>query len=151
MNDYVIGAGAVLTAGPTATIAGATLHMQVDPLLAPSVGAALVDFESSGKGELTKVVIVATGWNPRRVQHELVAPLLARRECTLSDLLVALGQASGTNEVHVFAQWLVDDLMCSAASRAGVTLVSHSLDTIRQAALISGQTFSRWPSPLRAA
>lgn len=151
MNDYVIGAGAVLTAGPSATIAGASLHMQVDPLLAPSVGAALVDFESSGKGELTKVVVVAAGWNARRVQHDLVAPLLGRGECTLTDLLVALGQASGTNEVHVFAHWLVDDVMAAGASRAGVTLVSHPLDSIRQAALISGQTFSRWPSPLRAA
>jgi hypothetical protein len=151
MNDYVIGAGAVLTAGPSATIAGATLHMQVDPLLAPSVRAALVDFESSGKGELTKVVVVASGWNARRVQHELVTPLLARGECSLSDVLVALGQASGTDEVHVFAQWLVDDVMSARASRDGVTLVSHSLDSIRQAALISGQTYSRWPSPLRAA
>lgn len=151
MNDYVIGAGAVLTAGPSASIAGATLHMQVDPLLAPTVRAALVDFESSGKGELTKVVVVAAGWNARRVQHDLVAPLLARGECTLSDLLVALGQAAGTRDVHVFARWLVDDLTGASATRAGVTLVSHPLESVRQAALISGQTFSRWPSPLRAA
>ncbi len=151
MNDYVIGAGAVLTAGPSATIAGATLHMQVDPLLAPAVHAALVDFESSGKGELTKVVVVAAGWNARRVQHDLVAPLLARGECTLADLLVALAQAAGTNEVHVFAQWLIDDVVSIAASKSGITLISHPLDSVRQAALISGQTFSRWPSPLRAA
>ncbi len=151
MNDYVIGAGAVLTAGPSATIAGATLHMQVDPLLAGSVRAALVDFESSGKGELTKVVVLAAGWNARRVQRDLVAPLLARGECSLADLLVELGRASGTNEVHVFARWLVDDVVNAAAARAGVTLVSHSLESVRQAALISGQTFSRWPTPLRAA
>jgi hypothetical protein len=151
MNDYVIGAGAVLTAGPNATIAGATLHAQTDPLLAPTVRAALVDFESSSKAELTKVVVMASGWNARRVQNDLVAPLLERRECSLTDVLVALAQAAGTDEVHVFAQWLVDDLMSAAASRAGVTLVSHPLEVIRQAALISGQRVSRWPSPLRAA
>jgi hypothetical protein len=151
MNDYVIGSGALLTAGPSATIAGATLHMQVDPRLAPSVRAALVDFESTGKGDLTKVIVVAAGWNARRVQRDLVAPLLSRGECTLTDLLVELGRAAGSNEVHVFARWFVDDVMSAAAARAGVTLVSHSLESVRQAALISGQTFSRWPTPLRAA
>ncbi len=151
MNDYVIGAGAVLTAGASATIAGATLHMQVDATLARTVQAALVDFESSGKAELTKVVVVACGWNPRRVQHDLVAPLLARGECTLTDVLIALAHAAGRSEVHVFAQWLIDDMMSASAAKSGVTLVSHPLESVRQAALISGQTFSRWPSPLRAA
>lgn len=46
MNDYVIGSGAVLTAGPNASIAAATLHAQTDAAIAAGVRAALVDFES---------------------------------------------------------------------------------------------------------
>lgn len=151
MNDYLIGAGAVLTAGPNATIAGATVHAQTDPLLASTVRAALIDFESSSKAELTQVVVVASGWNAGRVHRELVAPLLERRECSLAEILVALAQAAGTREVHMFAQWLADEAMCEAAAQAGVVLVAHPLEAIRQAALISGARLSRWPSPLRAA
>lgn len=151
MNDYLIGAGAVLTAGRNATIAGATVHAQTEQRLASSVRAALIDFESSYKAELTKVVVVAAEWNPGRVTRELIEPLLARRECSLADVLVALAQAAGTNEVHIFAQWLADDTTVCAAAQAGVALVSHPLDAIRQAALISGQRRSRWPAPMRAA
>ena len=151
MNDYVIGAGAVLTAGPHASVAAATVHAQTEPALASAVRAALLDFESSSKGELTKVVVMATGWNGRRIRQEFVEPLLQRRECSLTEVLIELARATGTAEVHVFAHWLADAAMCEAASAAGVTLVSHPLESIRQAALISGQTFSKWPSPLRAA
>ena len=63
MNDYLIGAGAVLTAGPQASIASATVHAQTEPALAASVHAALIDFESTTKAELTKVVVLASGSN----------------------------------------------------------------------------------------
>ncbi|HTU70759.1 MAG TPA: hypothetical protein VMF11_10630 [Candidatus Baltobacteraceae bacterium] len=151
MNEYLIGAGAILTAGPQASIAGATLHAQTDAALAPTVRAALFDFESPGMLELTKVVLVAAGWNAARVRAELVAPLLARRECTLADVIAALAQAARTGEVHVFARWLPDEALVRALRPAGVKLVSHPLESIRQAALISGQSYARWPSPLRAA
>lgn len=151
MNDYLIGAGAVLTAGTNAAIAPATLHAQTEATLASTVRAAVVDFESSSKGELTKVLLLAPGWNAGRVRRELVEPLVARRECSLGDVIVALAAAAGTREVHVFAQWLADDDTAAVAAAHGVTLVSHPLDAIRQAALITGQRLSRWPSPLRAA
>ncbi len=151
MNDYVIGSGAVLTAGPQATIAAASLHAQTDPALAAGVRAALLDFESPSLGELSKVVVIGAGWNPRRVEAELVRPLLSRAECSLVEVLARLAQASGSREVHCFAHWMPDDVMTAALRRAGVGLVVHPLDAIRQAALISGQTYSRWVSPLRAA
>ena len=151
MNDYVIGSGAVLTAGPSASIAGATLHAQTDSALAASVRAALVDFESSSSNELTKVVVLATGWNAARVKSDLVAPLLERGCCTLAEVLAQLAHAAQTSEVHLFAHWLPDDVMTAALRRDGVTLVVHPLEAIRQAALICGQRYSRWPSPLRAA
>lgn len=151
MNDYVIGAGAVLTAGPRGSIAGATLHAQTDAALAGVVRAALVDFESSNASELTKVVVLATGWNATRVKAELVAPLLASGDCTLADVFGLLAKAAQGAEVHLFARWLPDDVLTAALRRAGVPLVVHPLESIRQAALICGQNYSRWPSPLRAA
>ena len=151
MNDYVIGSGAVLTAGPQGSITGATLHAQTDIAIAAAVRAALVDFESSNASELTRVVMLAAGWRAARVKAELVAPLVARRECTLADVLALLANAAQTAEVHLFARWLPDDVLTAALHRAGVTLVVHPLECIRQAALICGQNYVRWPSPLRAA
>ena len=75
MNDYVIGSGAVLTAGPNASIAAATLHAQTDAAIAAGVRAALVDFESRSPSELSKLVVFATGWNGARVR----SPSLSRR------------------------------------------------------------------------
>ena len=151
MNDYVIGSGAVLTAGPNASIAGATLHAQTDAAIAASVRAAVVDFQSRSANELTKVVMLATGWSPARVKAELVAPLRSRRVCTLADVIAVLAAAAQTAEVHLFARWLPDDALTAALRREGVTLVVHPIETIRQAALICGQQYVRWPLPLRAA
>ncbi|MGD0967573.1 MAG: hypothetical protein ABR949_04730 [Candidatus Aquilonibacter sp.] len=151
MNDYVIGSGAVLTAGPNAGIAGATLHAQTDAAIAASVRAAVVDFESSSAADLSKIVVVAAGWNAARVQAELVEPLLARRACTLADVLALLAGGAQTREIHLFARWLPDEVLTAALARESITLVVHPLESIRQAALICGQSFSRWPHPLRAA
>jgi hypothetical protein len=151
MNDYVIGSGAVLTAGPNAGIAGATLHAQTDPAIAATVRAAVVDFESSSAADLSKIVVVASGWNPARVRAELVEPLLARGECTLADVLALLAGGAKTDEIHLFARWLPDEVLTAALAREGIILVVHPLESIRQAALICGQSFSRWPYPMRAA
>jgi hypothetical protein len=151
MNDYVIGSGAVLTAGPAGSIATATLHAQTDPAIAGQVRAALVDFESSAVAELSKVVIVASGWTGARVGRELIDPLLARSQCTLTDVLELLGSSTSAGEVHLFARWLPDELLTAALRKSGIALVAHPLEAIRQAALISGQRYARWPSPLRAA
>lgn len=151
MNDYVIGSAAVLSAGPTASIAGATVHAQTDSSLAPQVRVAMLDFESASAAELSQIIVLVSGWNGRRMAEEFIAPVVAMRECTLADVLAALSSATGEREVHIFARWLPDDGLTCALAASGITLVAHSLETIRQAALISGQTFRRWPSPLRAA
>ena len=151
MNDYVIGSGALLTAGPHASIAAATLHAQTDPLLAPIVKAALVDFESTEGADFSKILVVAAGWNGRRFQAEVIQPLLARVECSLADVVGVLAGAAGASEVHLFARWLPDDVLVAALRRSGVTLVAHPLEAIRQAALICGQSYSKWKKPLHAA
>ena len=52
---------------------------------------------------------------------------------------------------------LTTALVCPGAAmaddlrRRGVSLVAHPLETIDQAALVTGQRFARWKSALRAA
>ena len=150
MNDYVIGAGAVLTAGPTAT--SRERHFTLKPMrsLAPTVRAALIDFESSSRAELTKVVVMATGWNARRVKDDLVAPLLARGECSLTDILVSLAEQRNPRSPRLRA--VARRRRNDRGGQPGGRLARLApLEAIRRAALISGQTFSRWPSPPRAA
>lgn len=80
-----------------------------------------------------------------------MAPLLARGECTLADVIAIVARAAQTAEVHLFARWLPEEILTAALRREGVTLVAHPIESIRQAALICGQDYIRWPSPLRAA
>src|SRR5581483_12428890 len=56
MDEYLIGAGALLTAGPEASISAATLHAQTDRHLAETVKAAIIDFESAHPAELSRIV-----------------------------------------------------------------------------------------------
>jgi hypothetical protein len=151
MNDYVIGSGAVLSAGPNAAITGVCLHAQTDASIASRIRAAVVDFEASRLSELSRVVVVGSGWNASRVRSDLVAPLLERRACTLADVAETLARAAATEEVHFFARWMPDEFLVSALQRGGIVAVAHPLEAIRQAALVCGQKYSRWPSPLRAA
>ena len=151
MDQYLIGAGAVLTAGRQASIAPATLHAQTDPHLAAQVKAALIDFESADPRDLSRIVIVLSGWSGARFRETVTRPLLARGECSLADVMAALASAAGTHEVHVFARWAPQTALQDDPALAGVRLVSHPLESIEQAALISGQAFSRWQSPFRAA
>ncbi len=151
MGEFLIGAGAVLTAGPESSIAGATLHAQADPHLAAQVEAAVIDFEAVLPTELSRIVIVAAGWGGSRFHAEIIRPLLASGECTLVDVMGLLGRATGAAEIHLFARWLPDAAMSAELASAGIRVVAHPLETIGQAALVSGQRFSRWRSPFRAA
>lgn len=151
MDQYLIGAGAVLTAGPEASIVGATLHAQTDPLLAANVSAALLDFESLDCADLSQIVVMVKGWKRSQFQDAVVAPLLRRRECSLADVVVLLARAAGSAEVHVFSRWEPDQALLVGAQASGVRLVIHPLECIEQAALVSGQRVGRWRAPFRAA
>lgn len=151
MDGYLIGAGAVLKAGPTASIAPATLHAQTDPGLSREIGAALVDFESTDVAELSRVLIVAAGWSGGRFQAEVIQSLLARRDCTLTDVIGILATATGVSEVHLFARWHLDESTAAELEKRGVRVKAHPLEAIDQAALISGQRLVRWPAAFRAA
>jgi hypothetical protein len=151
MEEYVIGAGALLTAEPNASVAGATLHAQTDPAVASKAKAILVDFESPRVEDLSKIVIVVSGWNRQRFELAVIAPLRTRFQVTLAEILTAAATAAHAEELHLFTRWLPDEPLAAAVESAGITLVSHPLEAIRQAALISGQTYQYWKAPLRAA
>lgn len=150
MDEYLIGAGALLTAGPEASIARATIHAQTDPFLAAGVKAAVIDFESGSPADLSRIVIMLAGWNAMQFRDSVVEPLLSRRECSLTDVVNLLASAGETREVHLFARWAPDGDLAAGAHAAGVRLVSHPLESIEQAALVSGQRWSRW-RPFQAA
>jgi hypothetical protein len=151
MNQYIIGAGAILTAGPTASITPATLHAQTEASLAEAVRAGLVDFESSSLADLSKLVVFATGWSGHDVRDRLISPLVERRVCSLADVLGALGAAANASEVHIFARWLPDETMAATLAQLGITLVAHPLEAVRQAALVCARGFTRLSAPVRAA
>jgi hypothetical protein len=151
MDEYFIGAGALLTAGPTATIRGATLHAQPGAALALQISAALIDFESPGPAELSRLLIVAAGWSGSRFHAEVVVRLLALGECGLDDVIAALADAVQTTEVHLFARWSPDQAALDSLEKGGIRIISHPLEALGQAALVSGQRVERWRVPVRAA
>ena len=151
MDEYLIGAGAILTAGPSATVRSATLHAQTEPALARQVRVALVDFESASSDELSRVLVVAAGWSVPRFHDEVVAPLMERRECTLADLFFALAQATSSKDVHVFARWMPPAAVAADLERQGITLICHPLEAIGHASLVAGQRVQKWRPPVRAA
>jgi hypothetical protein len=151
MDEYFIGAGALLTAGAKASIASATLHAQPERGLGAQVEAAVIDFESTRAGELSRILVVAAGWTGARFRAEVVHRLLDRRECSLADVIATLAQATEVKEVHLFAHWRPDEATVAALAGRGVRIVPHRLEAIGQAALVSGQRLARWPWAVRAA
>lgn len=151
MDEYFIGAGALLTAGATASVTGATLHAQPERGLGARVQAAVIDFESTRASELSRILLVASGWTGARFRAEVASRLLDLGDCTLADVIALLAQAKGVEEVHLFAHWRPDKATLSDLANRGVHLVTHPLTAIGQAALVSGHRLARWPSAVRAA
>lgn len=151
MNDYLIGGGAILTAGSEAAIAPATLHAQADSSVPAGVGAAVVDFESGEDGDVRRVVVVAAGWTRARFAAEVVPELVRRGNCTLADVMAVLKRVTGAAEVYLFARWLPDAAMLNELQASATPVVVQPLESLRQAALISGQQFTRWQPAFRAA
>jgi hypothetical protein len=150
MDEYFIGAGALLTAGPSASITGATLHAQPDPGLA-DVEAAVVDFEAGRVAEVSRLLIVAGGWSPGRFHGEVVERLLERRECGLADVVAILAEATGAGQVHLFARWAPDYETTAFLRARGVEVLVHPIEAIGQAALVSGQRVARWSKGVQVA
>ncbi len=61
--NYIIGSGAILEAGRSASITPACLHAHVDASLAHTVKAAAVDFESTGCEAISRLLVFIAGGN----------------------------------------------------------------------------------------
>lgn len=142
--DYIIGAGAILETGESGTITPAALHANVDAALAQRVRVAAVDFEGTSVEAMRRLLIVAQGWNTAQFRTSVSERLRSQRECTLADVLGTLASQAQVEEVHVFAHWLPDEATCAALASQGVALVSHPLESIRAASLVTGQRLRRW-------
>ncbi len=150
MEGYIIGSGALLRSGPNATITPAALHAQVAPAIAGAARAVAVDFEGRSAAELQRLLLLAPGWTAERFARDVTCRLVAQGTCRLGDVLAILADATAVREIHLFADYLPDDLTCGLLARRGVILISHSLGAIERAALIAEQRHTRWPC-LRAA
>lgn len=151
MNEHLIGSGALLTAGANTLAMPASVHARTDPATALAVRAALVDFEGSASGELSRVVILAAGWTAQRFDAEIVRPLAAREALPLGDVLKTLGRATRVDEMHIFARWLPGEGLIATLRAANINVVAHPLETITQAVLICGQRYTQWHAPRYAA
>jgi len=150
MDGYIIGSGALLRSGANATITPAALHAQVAPAIASMARAVAVDFEGGSAASLQRLLVLAPGWTAERFGREVTGRLVARGTCRLGDVLAILAEATAAQEIHLFADYLPDDLTCGLLARRGVLVVAHALDAIERAALIAEQRHTRWPS-VRAA
>ena len=146
MEQYIIGAGAVLRTGSQSSITPAALHAQVDPALAATARAVAIDFEGTSAQAMRRLLLVAAGWNAREFRDGVTERLLERGDCSLADVLEMLAGATGVDEIHLFAHWIPDDSTCEALEAAGVAVVVHPIEAIDQAALIAEQRHVRWNS-----
>ena len=151
MIGYLIGAAALVRTEPHGSIAPAALHAQTEAGLAASIRAAVIDFEGSQLAQLSQLVLLAPGWGAQRFAAAITVPLVGRGACSLAEVMAHLARAADARVVHVFARWTPDEALVAALERFGVEVVAHPLESILQSALVSGQTYTRWPATLRAA
>jgi len=137
MNPYFIGSGMLLEAAERSTAAPATLHAQTDAALAATVHSAAVDFEGGSQADLKRLLLVSAGWTSSSFDRAVMAPLRCMAEASLADVFAAHA-ATGDGTVHLFARWLPEPDLVAALACRGVQLVTHPLEAIERAALITG-------------
>ncbi|MDQ6931790.1 MAG: hypothetical protein M3160_01300 [Candidatus Eremiobacteraeota bacterium] len=143
-SDYIIGAGAMLTAGERTTITRATLHAQV--LDGHGVGSTgvVVDFDSSRPSELKRLLILGVGLSPQNFHDGVTSRLVGSGDCDLERLIELLASGLQTRRIHWFARWAPTDSVLQNLQTHGVTLVVKPLDAIARAALVMDRSYNAW-------
>lgn len=144
MSDYLIGSGAILTAGAAASITPATLHARVAAAIAGATRCAAIDLEGTQPGELARLLVVVQGWDGATFAREVTPRLIERATCSLAQVLAILAEAARAPEVQFFAHYLPDEATEAELNGYGVGLVTNPLAAIESAALISEQRYTRW-------
>jgi len=142
--DYIIGAGAMLTAGEQSSIARATLHAQVLEGQADGSTAVVVDFDSSRPAELRRLLILGVGLSPQSFHDGVTSRLIGSGDCDLERLIAVLASGLGTRRIHWFARWTPSEAVLVNLRAQGVTLVPKPLEAILRAALVIERSFETW-------
>ena len=151
MDEYLVGPRTLLTAGPRRQWRGRRFTRR--PTSSGRDGESSRDrfrgrpIRPNFLGSSSMI----SGWSRGYFREAVVKPLLARRECSLGEVIGQLARAAGTSEIHLFARWSPEAQMAGEITAAGVRLMIHPFESIERAALVWGQPLSRWRSLLRAA
>lgn len=149
--NYIIGAGAMLTAGDQSTIARATLHAQVFDGHAEGSTALVVDFESSRASELTRLLILGVGLSPRSFHQGVTSRLVGSGDCDLGRVIVLLAAGLQTRRIHWFARWTPSEAVLQNLKAQSITLVVKPLEAIARAALVIERSYKIWDGMVGAA
>ncbi len=141
--EYIIGSGAILETGPAGGITPAALHAQVDAALAAGVAAAAIDFEGTNGDDVRRLLVTLAGATAAQIRGRLTAPLRARGDCSLADVLETLARAGECAQVHLFAHWLPSEELCADLASRGISLLAHPLESIGACSVVSGQRHRR--------
>ena len=125
-STYLIGGGAVLEAGPHATITRATLHAQLAGE-AHDASLVLVDFESTLATALQRLVVIAPGWSAQRFEAAVTPELLAAGVCAFTAVVAIAARATGARRALLLARWLPDEPSLAELRARGVELTVRPL------------------------
>ncbi len=145
-SDYIIGAGAMLTAGAQSSIARATLHAQTTDTDARSSKGVVIDFDSSRPAELRRLLILGVGLTPQSFHDCVTMRLIGSGDCDLERVIALLAAGLHTNEIHWFARWSPEESVLRALALQGVKLIVKPLEAIARAALVIERSFQTWPA-----
>ncbi|MDQ6826460.1 MAG: hypothetical protein M3Z14_04570 [Candidatus Eremiobacteraeota bacterium] len=142
--DYIIGAGAMLTAGGETSIARATLHAQTIDLDARNTKGMVIDFEASRPAELRRLLILGVGLSPQSFHDGVTKRLIGCGCCGLEQVIALLAEGLHTAEIYWCARWSPNDMVLRYLGSRGIKLVVRPLETIARAALVIERSFQTW-------
>lgn len=143
-SDYIIGAGAMLTAGEGSTITRAALHAQVVDGHGEGSTGVVVDFDSSRPSELRRLLILGVGSSPQKFHDGVTSRLIGSGDCDLERLIALLAAGLQTRRIHWFARWTPSDSVLRNLQTQGITLVVKPLEAIARAALVMDRSYNAW-------
>ncbi len=147
MDEYFIGAGALLTAGPEATLTAGDAPRTNRQPLGGSDRAAVIDFEAARSSELSRLLIVAAGWAAAQFRVGGCRCLTRQRECSLADVIAMLAERDRGCRGGFLRPLGPGRYHRRRLEERGIRLRAHPLEAIGQAALVSGQRLERWRAP----
>jgi hypothetical protein len=136
MDEYLIGTGALVTAGEHPCIIPAALHAAVEAAVAAAARVAVVDFDGASARVPRRLLLLVRDWRARAFEASVIARLRSKGLGSCTEALAALAEGTKAGELHLFARWLPGEDLCEGLAGLGVTIVAHPLEAIHRACLI---------------